>query len=65
MRTLPVGLPKLMLSTIASGNVAPHVGSSDIAMMYSVTDIAGLNRISRRIIGNAAHAMAGMFGTPP
>jgi uncharacterized protein (UPF0261 family) len=60
MRSLPIGLPKLMLSTIASGNVALHVGSSDIAMMYSVTDIAGLNRISRRIIANAAHAVAGM-----
>jgi uncharacterized protein (UPF0261 family) len=60
MRALPVGVPKLMVSTVASGNVAPYVGPSDIAMMYSVTDIAGLNRISRTVLANAAHAMAGM-----
>jgi uncharacterized protein (UPF0261 family) len=60
MRTLPIGLPKLMLSTVASGQVAPYVGASDIAMMYSVTDIAGLNALSRPIIANAAHAVAGM-----
>ena len=48
MRALPIGVPKLMVSTVASGNVAPYVGPSDIAMMHSVTDIAGLNRISRR-----------------
>lgn len=60
MRALPVGVPKLMVSTVASGNVAPYVGPSDIAMMYSVTDVAGLNRISRVIIANAANAIAGM-----
>lgn len=60
MQALPVGVPKLMVSTVASGNVAAYVGPSDIAMMYSVTDIAGLNRISRRVLGNAAHAIAGM-----
>ena len=60
MRALPVGTPKLMVSTVASANVAPYVGPSDIAMMYSVTDIAGLNRISRTILANAAHAIAGM-----
>jgi uncharacterized protein (UPF0261 family) len=60
MRVLPIGLPKLMVSTVASGNVAPYVGASDIAMMYSVVDIAGLNHISRTVLGNAAHAMAGM-----
>ncbi len=60
MRALPVGVPKLMVSTIASSNVAPYVGPSDIAMMYSVTDVAGLNRISRVILANAAHAIAGM-----
>lgn len=60
LRALPIGLPKLMVSTVASGNVAPYVGPSDITMMYSVTDIAGLNRISRVILGNAAHAIAGM-----
>jgi uncharacterized protein (UPF0261 family) len=61
MRALPIGLPKLMVSTMASGNVASYVGASDITMMYSVTDVAGLNRISRRVLGNAAHALAGMM----
>jgi uncharacterized protein (UPF0261 family) len=67
MRALPVGLPKLMVSTVASGNTAAYVGSSDIALMYSVVDIAGLNAVSRRVLGNAAHAMAGMvrFPIPP
>ena len=60
MRALPVGVPKLMVSTVASGNVAPYVGPSDIAMMYSVVDVAGLNAISRKVIANAAHAAAGM-----
>ncbi len=60
MQALPVGVPKLMVSTVASGNVSAYVGPSDIAMMYSVTDIAGLNRISRRVLANAAHAIAGM-----
>jgi uncharacterized protein (UPF0261 family) len=60
MRALPIGVPKLMVSTVASANVAPYVGPNDIAMMYSVTDIAGLNRISRTILANAARAIAGM-----
>jgi uncharacterized protein (UPF0261 family) len=60
MRALPVGIPKLMVSTVASGNVAPYVGPSDIAMMYAVVDVAGLNAISRKVIANAAHAAAGM-----
>jgi uncharacterized protein (UPF0261 family) len=60
MRALPIGIPKLMVSTVASGNISPYVGPSDIAMMYSVTDVAGLNSISRKVIGNAAHAVAGM-----
>lgn len=60
MRALPVGVPKLMVSTVASGNVAPYVGPNDIGMVYSVVDIAGLNAISRKVIGNAAHAAAGM-----
>lgn len=60
MRGLPIGVPKLMVSTVASGNTAPYVGPNDIAMMYSVTDVAGINAISRRVIGNAAHAAAGM-----
>ena len=61
MRALPIGLPKLMVSTMASGNVASYVGACDITMMYSVTDVAGLNRISRRILANAANALAGMI----
>lgn len=66
MRALPVGVAKLMVSTVASGNVAPYVGPNDIAIMYSVTDVAGLNAISRKVIGNAAHAAAGMARwTPP
>src|SRR5215471_14177292 len=61
MRAMPIGLPKLMVSTMAFGNVASYVGACDITMMYSVTDVAGLNRISRRVLGNAAHALAGMM----
>ncbi|MGD9854445.1 MAG: Tm-1-like ATP-binding domain-containing protein, partial [Planctomycetaceae bacterium] len=60
MRALPVGLPKLMVSTVASGNTAPYVDCSDITMMYSVVDVAGLNVVSRTVLANAAHAMAGM-----
>ncbi|MEX0852658.1 MAG: Tm-1-like ATP-binding domain-containing protein [Bauldia sp.] len=60
MRALPIGVPKLMVSTLASGNVAPFVDVSDIAMMYPVTDIAGLNRISRQVLANAANAISGM-----
>ncbi len=65
MRALAIGVPKLLVSTVASSNVAPYVGASDISMMYSVTDLAGLNRISRIVLANAAHAMAGMVCTPP
>jgi uncharacterized protein (UPF0261 family) len=65
MRALPIGLPKLMVSTVASGHVAPYVGVSDILMLPSIVDIAGLNRISRRILANAAAAMAGMLAQPP
>ncbi len=61
MRALPLGAPKVLVSTVASGNVAPYVGASDINMVYSVSDIQGLNRISVRILGNAAHALAGMM----
>lgn len=60
LRALPIGLPKLMVSTVASGNVAPYVDCSDIAMFYSVVDIAGLNAVSEAILANAAAAMAGM-----
>jgi len=63
MRALPVGVPKIMVSTLASGNVAGFVGPTDIMMMHAVTDIAGLNAISRAVIGNAAHAAAGMVRT--
>jgi uncharacterized protein (UPF0261 family) len=66
MQALPVGLPKLMVSTLASGNVASFVGPTDITMMYPVVDIAGLNSVSRRVIANAAHAIAGMaLNEPP
>jgi uncharacterized protein (UPF0261 family) len=60
MRALPIGIPKLMVSTVASGQVAPFVGPSDIMMMHAVADIAGLNDITLTVIGNAAHAAAGM-----
>ena len=61
MQALPVGVPKVMVSTVASGNVAPYMGASDINIVYSVTDVQGMNRISRRVLGNAAHALAGMM----
>jgi uncharacterized protein (UPF0261 family) len=64
MRALPVGVPKVLVSTVASGNVAPYVGPADICLVYSVTDVQGLNRISRRVLGNAAHALAGMMRFP-
>ncbi|MBJ3775186.1 ABC transporter permease [Acuticoccus mangrovi] len=60
MRRLPVGVPKLIVSTVASGSVRQYVGASDIMMMHAVADVAGLNSITRRVLSNAAHAMAGM-----
>jgi uncharacterized protein (UPF0261 family) len=60
MRALPFGVPKLMVSTLASGQVKPYVGVRDILMMYSVVDLSGLNRISRTVLTNAARAMIGM-----
>ena len=60
MQALPVGMPKLQLSTMASGDVGPYVGVKDITMMYSVVDVSGLNRLSRRIFANAAGAIGGM-----
>jgi len=60
MRSLPAGFPKVMVSTLASGDTRPFVGTKDIAMLYPVVDIAGLNRLSRRILANAAAAIAGM-----
>ncbi|WP_417389592.1 Tm-1-like ATP-binding domain-containing protein [Gimesia sp.] len=59
-QALPIGFPKLIVSTVASGNTQPYVGHSDITMMYSVVDVAGLNSVSRRILSNAAHAITGM-----
>jgi uncharacterized protein (UPF0261 family) len=64
MRALPIGVPKVMVSTMAAGNIAGYVGASDVTMVYSVTDLAGLNRISRLVLGNAAHALAGMMLHP-
>lgn len=64
MRSLPLGVPKVMVSTLASGQVRPYVGDKDILMLNSVVDIAGLNRISRPILANAAAAMAGMVLKP-
>ena len=61
MQKLPVGLPKVMVSTVASGDVKRYVGPSDICMMYSVTDVSGINRISEQVLSNAAHALAGMI----
>ena len=60
MRALPIGVPKVMVSTVASGQVRPYVGDKDILMLNSVVDILGLNRISRMILGEAARAMAGL-----
>jgi uncharacterized protein (UPF0261 family) len=64
MRALPVGVPKLMVSTIGGGDVAPYAGTRDITFMPSVVDVAGFNRISRRIYANAAGAIAGMVSAP-
>ncbi|MDA9445549.1 MULTISPECIES: ABC transporter permease [Bradyrhizobium] len=60
MRALPVGVPKLIISSVASGDVGPYVGPADITMMHSVTDVQGLNSISRAVLANGAHALAGM-----
>ncbi len=65
MRALPIGVPKVMVSTMASGDTRPYVGPSDICMMYSVTDVQGINRISEKVLSNAAHALAGMIAHPP
>jgi uncharacterized protein (UPF0261 family) len=60
MRALPVGVPKLVVSTVAAGDTRPYVGTKDVTMMYSVVDIAGINRLSARILTNAAAAICGM-----
>src|SRR5205814_8667821 len=63
MRAVPLGVPKLMVSTLASGQVQPYVGTRDIMMLNSVVDISGINRISRVVLDNAASAMAGMVSS--
>jgi uncharacterized protein (UPF0261 family)/ABC-type branched-subunit amino acid transport system ATPase component len=60
MRALPIGAPKVLVSSIASGDVGPYVGPTDITMMYSVTDVQGLNAISRQVLANGAQALIGM-----
>jgi uncharacterized protein (UPF0261 family) len=65
MRRLPIGIPKLMVSTLAGGDVSAYVGVSDIVMMPTITDLAGLNRISRVVHANAAHAIVGMSHARP
>jgi uncharacterized protein (UPF0261 family)/ABC-type branched-subunit amino acid transport system ATPase component len=65
MRSLPIGVPKMMVSTMASGDTRPYVGPSDICMMYSVTDVQGIHRISELVLANAANALAGMIAHPP
>jgi uncharacterized protein (UPF0261 family) len=65
MRALPIGFPKLMVSTLASGNTAQYVGSKDIVMFPSIVDVAGLNRISRQILTRAAGAICGMVSVQP
>ena len=65
MRSLPVGVPKLIVSTMASGDTRPYVGATDVTMTYSVVDIAGINAVSSRILANAAAAMAGMASSEP
>jgi uncharacterized protein (UPF0261 family) len=65
MRGLPVGVPKLIVSTLASGDTRPYVGVTDVTMMYSVVDISGINAISSRVLSNAAAAIAGMAGVDP
>ncbi len=65
-QALPVGLPKIIVSTMASGNINPYIGASDIYMVYSITDINGINSISNTILANAAHALTGMvLNAPP
>src|SRR5919201_6519106 len=65
MRALPVGVPKMMVSTVASGDTRNYVGTKDIAMLYSVVDVAGINRISAAVLTNAAGAVVGMVEAAP
>lgn len=64
-RALPIGVPKLLVSTVAAGDTRPYIGTKDVAMLYSVVDIAGLNRLSSRILANAAGAICGMVEAEP
>jgi uncharacterized protein (UPF0261 family) len=64
MRALPFGVPKVMVSTVASGQVRPYVGVRDIFMVHSVVDLSGLNQVSRTVLANAAHALTGMVQCP-
>jgi uncharacterized protein (UPF0261 family)/ABC-type branched-subunit amino acid transport system ATPase component len=65
MRALPVGIPKVMVSTVAAGDVRDYVGATDIMMFHSVADVQGLNSITEQVLGNAAHALAGMVAQMP
>jgi uncharacterized protein (UPF0261 family)/ABC-type branched-subunit amino acid transport system ATPase component len=65
MRALPVGIPKIMVSTVAAGDVRDYVGATDIVMFHSVADVQGLNSITEQVLGNAAHALAGMVAQLP
>ncbi|PHP66841.1 hypothetical protein CSC94_12115 [Zhengella mangrovi] len=65
MRVLPVGIPKIMVSTVAAGDTRPYVGATDINMFHSVADVQGLNQITERVLANAAHALAGMIARLP
>ena len=65
MRALPLGIPKVMVSTLASGDTKPYVGTRDIVMVPSIVDVAGINRISARVYANAVGAVIGMVDTPP
>ena len=65
MRALPVGIPKVMVSTVAAGDVRAYVGASDVVMFHSVADVQGLNSITEHVLANAAHALAGMIAQMP
>jgi uncharacterized protein (UPF0261 family)/ABC-type branched-subunit amino acid transport system ATPase component len=65
MRALPIGIPKIMVSTVAAGDVRAYVGATDIMMFHSVADVQGLNSIMEQVLGNAAHALAGMIAQMP
>ena len=65
MRALPLGMPKIMISTVASGDVGRYVGAADIMMMHSVADVQGLNSITEQILPNGANALAGMIARMP